>query len=72
MSFTPMHADALNEAKHAAWKARDNSADNRTQLRGPGDKGWPQLGGRTLVDAIGAIGQKLGMADFSDHGPQTR
>lgn len=72
MSFNHIHQDALNEAKVASWKARDNSADNRVQLRGPNDKGWPQLGGRTLVDAIGALGAKLGMADFSDRGPQAR
>ncbi|KQB85019.1 N-acetylmuramoyl-L-alanine amidase [Corynebacterium oculi] len=33
-------AAALNDTKHAAWKALDNSADNRTQLRGPNDQGW--------------------------------
>lgn len=27
---------------------------------------WPQLGGRTLVDAVGAIGQKLGVAGCYD------
>jgi hypothetical protein len=26
--------------------------------------GWPQLGGRTVVDALAAIGEKLGIAGF--------
>ncbi|MEK0371964.1 hypothetical protein [Corynebacterium mastitidis] len=33
-------AAALHEAKVAAIEARDNSRDNRTQLRGPKDQGW--------------------------------
>lgn len=40
--------------------------DNQIQLRGPGLKGWPQLGGRTLVDAVAAIGAKLGIDGFKD------
>lgn len=31
------------------------------QLRGPGGKGWAQLGGRSLVDALAAVGEKLGI-----------
>lgn len=31
-----------------------------------GYKGWPQLGGRTLVDAVAAIGTKLEIPGFSD------
>jgi len=27
-------------------------------------KGWPQLGGRTLVDAVASIGQEMGIAGF--------
>nr|DAS46744.1 MAG TPA: PGRP protein [Bacteriophage sp.] len=36
------------------------------QLTGPGDdfRGWAQLGGRTLVDALAAIGEKLGVEGF--------
>ena len=38
------------------------------QLAGPGAPGtfpgWPQLGDRTLVDAIAAIGDKLGIEGF--------
>lgn len=40
--------------------------DNQLQLRGPGLKGWPQLGNRTLVDAVAAIGAKLGIDGFKD------
>lgn len=39
--------------------------DNQTQLRGPALNGWPQLNGHTLVDALAAIGQKLGIDGFS-------
>jgi hypothetical protein len=28
------------------------------QLLGPDGKGWPQLGGRTLVDAIAELGNR--------------
>lgn len=31
-------------------------------------KGWPQLGNRTLVDAIAAIGEKLGIDGFQSRG----
>ena len=38
------------------------------QLCGPGAPGtfpgWPQLGNRTLVDALAAIGDKLGIEGF--------
>ena len=56
---------ALNDAKlFAADSARD-AADNRMQLRGPGDNGWEQLGKNqdgqnlTLVDAVAAIRHDL-------------
>ncbi|PQM45204.1 hypothetical protein C1Y40_04630 [Mycobacterium talmoniae] len=39
--------------------------DNQVQLRGPGLAGWPQLGGHTVVDALAAIGQKLGIEGFA-------
>ena len=29
-------------------------------------KGWPQLGGRTLVDGIAAVGTYLGIPGFKD------
>ncbi|WP_416382334.1 hypothetical protein [Nocardia transvalensis] len=38
--------------------------DEWIQMLGPNGEGWPQLGGYTLVDAISAIGQKLGIDGF--------
>lgn len=53
---------ALNESKLAAREARD-------QLAGPGGPGqfpgWPQLGNRTIVNALAAIGEKLGVDGFT-------
>lgn len=52
---------ALNDAKLFASDAARDAADNRMQLRGPGDNGWEQLGQNqdgqnlTLVDAVAAI-----------------
>ncbi|UQE73832.1 N-acetylmuramoyl-L-alanine amidase [Gordonia sp. PP30] len=44
--------------------------DIKAQLTGspkPGEyPGWPQLGGRTLVDAVAALGAKLGVDGFVD------
>lgn len=44
--------------------------DVRAQLTGGRDKGqfpgWPQLGNRTVVDAVAAIGAKLGIPGFYD------
>lgn len=42
--------------------------DIRTQLTGgaTGYPGWKQLGDRTLVDAVAAIGAKLGISGFYD------
>jgi hypothetical protein len=34
------------------------------QLVGINGKGWPQLGGRTLVDAVATLGQAMGIAGF--------
>ena len=50
----------------AAEAARDHAADNQIQLRGPGLNGWDQLGGRTLVDAVAAIGEKLGVEGMKE------
>lgn len=33
---------------------------------GDGGRSWPQLGGRSLVDAVAAIGENLGIAGFTD------
>jgi hypothetical protein len=38
--------------------------DEWIQMRGDQGNGWPQLGGRSLVDAVAAIGQKLNIAGF--------
>lgn len=44
--------------------------DTNAQLTGSPElgkyPGWDQLGGRTVVDALGAIGAKLGIAGFVD------
>ncbi|MEV6278602.1 N-acetylmuramoyl-L-alanine amidase [Nocardia sp. NPDC051832] len=41
--------------------------DLREQIGGPIPlKGWPQLGDRTLVDAVAAIGAELGVDGFTD------
>jgi hypothetical protein len=46
------------------------------QLAGPdadtGAYGWPQLGGRTVVDALGAIGEQLGVPGFGGEPPLSR
>lgn len=53
--------------------ARTNPAgDALDQLAGPGTKdganfpGWPQLGGRTVVDALAAVAEKLGVPGCHD------
>ncbi|MGW3545903.1 glycoside hydrolase family 25 protein [Nocardia niigatensis] len=43
----------------------DEAQDVQIQLRGPGLNGWPQLGGRTVVDALAAIGEHLGIPGFA-------
>lgn len=73
-------AAALNDAKLAAIEARDRTKNTENvavaieqQLAGPRERdgkqlyhGWPQLGGRTLVDGVAAIGTYLGIPGFSD------
>lgn len=39
------------------------------QLRGAQGKGWPQLGGRSLVDAMALVGQKLNIPGFQPPAP---
>lgn len=52
--------------------AQDNAGLALDQLAGPGTKdgknfpGWPQLGGRTVPDVLGAIGEKLGVPGCYD------
>lgn len=52
--MTPEQAQELTETRH--------------QLAGPSRPGefpgWPQLGGRTVVDALAAIGENLGIEGF--------
>ena len=54
-----------NDTKLLASDAARDAADNRMQLRGPGDNGWEQLGKNqngqnlTLVDAVAAIRHDL-------------
>lgn len=61
--FGPDQVGALDEAKRY-------SRDTKAQLTGSGKlgeyPGWDQLGGRTVVDALGAIGAKLGIDGFKD------
>lgn len=56
MAMTPSERQALDDIR-----------EQMTGSRTPGEyKGWPQLGGRTLVDAVAAIGAKLGIQGFTD------
>ena len=61
--FGPDQVGALDEAKRY-------SRDTKAQLTGSGKlgeyPGWEQLGGRTVVDALGVIGAKLGIDGFRD------
>lgn len=61
--FGPEQVGALDEAKRYG-------KDVKAQLTGSGEfgqyPGWEQLGGRTVVDALGAIGEKLGIDGFKD------
>lgn len=53
----------------------DTAADVHEQLCGQGSRepgqyaGWPQLGGRTIVDALAVIGQTLAIPGFSGPNP---
>ena len=62
-NFGPDQVGALDEAKRYG-------RDTKAQLTGSGElgqyPGWPQLGGRTLVDAVAAIGAKLEIDGFKD------
>lgn len=61
--FGPEQVGALDEAKRY-------SRDTKAQLTGSGElgeyPGWSQLGGRTVVDALGVIGETLGIPGFKD------
>lgn len=51
--------DALFGAGSEA-PAMSEAKDVQEQLRGPGLDGWPQLGGKTLVDAVADVRDQLG------------
>ncbi|MFC9514398.1 N-acetylmuramoyl-L-alanine amidase [Nocardiaceae bacterium NPDC056970] len=67
--FAQMVKEVLNPASPAG-AAMNIEQEIRNQLTGSPDlgkyPGWPQLGGRTVVDALAAIGQKLGISGFKD------
>lgn len=44
----------------------DPAVDADMQLRGPDYDGWPQLGDRSVPDALGAIGAHFGIPGFID------
>ena len=50
------------------WTDRELMVEVLRQLRGPDLTGWPQLGNRSLVDALGALGQKIGVTGCDDRG----
>lgn len=70
IAFTRTHEAALNDDKLASQRAELHARDARAQLTGSTEvgkyPGWPQLGGRTVVDALAAIGEKLGLDGFKD------
>ncbi|AGM61450.1 endolysin [Mycobacterium phage Job42] len=48
------------------WTDRELAVETLRQQRGYTLNGWPQLGGRTVVDVLGAIGEKLGVEGCYD------
>lgn len=50
------------------WTDRELMVEILRQLRGPTLEGWNQLGGRSLVDALGAVGEKFGIEGCDDRG----
>lgn len=50
------------------WTDRELMLEILRQLRGPALKGWNQLGDRSVVDALAAVGEKLGVPGFDDRG----
>lgn len=57
----PAALDALFSA--GSEPIMSEAKDVQTQLRGPDLNGWPQLGDRTLVDAVGDVRDQLGGPD---------
>lgn len=68
----PAPAPAPDPAPDPAPPAADREQLTYEQLAGPGApgefNGWDQLGGRTLVDALAAVGEKLGVDGFKAPG----
>lgn len=67
--FAQMVNDALNPAPPTGGPMNIEQ-EIRNQLTGSAElgkyPGWPQLGNRTVVDALAVIGQKLGIPGFKD------
>jgi hypothetical protein len=63
-------ADGLSPEDFAAACSADGGAvdpvaDMWIQFMGIGGNGWPQLGGRTVVDGLAAVGQQLNIPGFA-------
>lgn len=67
--FAQMVNDVLNPAPPSGGPMNIEQ-EIRNQLTGSAElgkyPGWPQLGNRTVVDALAVIGQKLGIPGFKD------
>lgn len=61
--FTTDTGGSTMDAQTAAGLALDQLAGPKTK-DGANFPGWPQLGGRTIVNALAVIGQKLGIEGF--------
>ncbi|QIS01000.1 hypothetical protein F5X71_00440 [Nocardia brasiliensis] len=61
---TPAALNALFSAGSEA-PAMSEAKDVQTQLRGPDLNGWPQLGDKTLVDAVADMRDQLGGPDHN-------
>lgn len=80
IDMTIFRADVAREQARLKTGGRPNGGtvaltpeqDTKAQLTGspkPGEyPGWPQLGGRTVVDALAAIGEKLGVDGMKEKG----
>ncbi|MGW5153568.1 DUF4185 domain-containing protein, partial [Rhodococcus koreensis] len=60
--MTPPPAGAAPAPLPAA--TADRARDVFDQIRGPDGRGWNQLGGRSIVDAIAALGHQLGVPGY--------
>lgn len=72
--YAVMSGDIIDHQEPQAITEGNDMAKNTDQLildqltgpEGVDGPGWPQLGGRYLADAIGAIGEHLGIPGFKD------